>query len=89
MATDHKPATAYLIFREIVEGSNSKLNPTATLNRAQAAAMILRVKAEEADIKTPPGAPTNLAVLATPAPRSTSPTIRPRSSTWATTPRRR
>ena len=67
VATDHKPGTAYLIFRKIVEGSNGKLNPTATLNRAQAAAMILRVKGEEADIRTPPGAPSNLAVLATPS----------------------
>jgi hypothetical protein len=66
VATNHKPATAYLIFRKIVEGSNSRLNPTATLNRAQAAAMVLRVKAEADNIKTPPGAPANLAVLATP-----------------------
>ena len=65
VATDHKPATAYLIYREIIQGSNSRLNPAAVLNRAQAAAMVLRVKTDADGIKTPPGAPTNLAVLAT------------------------
>ncbi len=66
VAATHKPATAYLIYRKIVQGSNSKINPASTLIRAQAAAMILRVKAEADAIKTPPGAPTNLAVAATP-----------------------
>jgi hypothetical protein len=61
----HRATTAYLIFRGILKGSNSRLNPTATLVRAQAAALILRVKAEAEEIKTPPTAPTNLGVIAT------------------------
>ena len=65
VGSSHKAATAYLIYREIVKGSHGKLTPTATLTRAQAAALVLRVKAEGDAIKTPPTAPTNLAVTAT------------------------
>lgn len=61
----HRAPTAYLIFRDIVKGSNGRLNPTAPLNRAQAAALILRVEAEAQAIKTPPPPPTNLGVVAT------------------------
>ena len=65
VASSHKATTAYLAFRDIVEGSNGKLSPGSTLLRSQAAALILRVKAEAEAIKTPPPAPTNLAVTAT------------------------
>ena len=65
VAADHRATTAYLIRRGIVKGSNSKLNPTATLIRSQAAVLVLRVKAEATDILTPPPAPTNLGVVAT------------------------
>jgi hypothetical protein len=65
VAADHRATTAYLRYRDIVKGSNNKLNPTATLARAQAAALILRVKTEAIDILTPPDPPTNLGVAAT------------------------
>lgn len=61
----HRATTAYLIFRDVIKGANGRLNPTAPLNRAQAAALVLRVKAEADAIKTPPPAPTNLRVVAT------------------------
>jgi hypothetical protein len=64
VSSQHRATTAYLKFRGIVQGSSGRLNPTATLIRAQAAALVLRVKAEAADIATPPPAPTNLAVVA-------------------------
>ena len=62
VAADHQATTAYLVFHEVVEGSAGKLNPRATLNRAQAAAMVLRVAAEAGEITTPPPAPTGLLV---------------------------
>ncbi len=65
VAADHRATTAYLIRRGIVKGANSRLNPTATLIRAQAAALVLRVKDEATDILTPPTPPTNLGVVAT------------------------
>lgn len=65
VAADHRATTAYLRYHNIVKGSNNRLNPTATLVRAQAAALILRVKAEATDILTPPAPPTNLGVVAT------------------------
>jgi hypothetical protein len=65
IAGSHKANVAYLVYRGILLGSHGKLSPTASLNRAQAAVMILRVKAEADSIKTPPAAPTNLAVTAT------------------------
>ena len=65
VGSSHKAATAYLIYRDIVKGSGGKLSPTSTLTRAQAAALVLRVKAEAEAIKTPPTAPSNLAVIAT------------------------
>jgi hypothetical protein len=40
----HAVGTAYLIFREVVKGFGAKLDPTGKLSRAQAAAMVLRVK---------------------------------------------
>ena len=65
VTSDHRANTAYLIYRKIVKGSNDKLNPGSTLTRSQAAALILRVKAEAEAIMTPPVAPTNLRVTAT------------------------
>lgn len=62
---DHRATTAYLSYRDIVRGSNAKLNPNSTLIRSQAAALVLRVKAEAAAILTPPPAPVNLEVAAT------------------------
>ncbi len=62
VAVVHRPATAYLVYHEAVQGSNGRLSPLATLNRAQAAAMVLRVAEEAADITTPPPAPTGLVV---------------------------
>jgi hypothetical protein len=65
VAPEHRATTAYLVFHEVVQGSGGKLNPTATLNRGQAAVMVLRVAEEARDITTPPAAPTGL--LVTPA----------------------
>lgn len=62
VAPEHRATTAYLVYHGVVQGSGAKLNPTATLNRAQAAVMVLRVAAEAAEITTPPPAPTDLAV---------------------------
>ncbi len=42
IAPDHRAATAYLVFRDVVQGSGGYLNPNATLNRAQAAVMVLQ-----------------------------------------------
>ena len=48
LASTHAPFTAYLIYHDVVWGSssggNSYLKPVAYLSRAQAAALILRVK---------------------------------------------
>ena len=40
----HAQGTAYLVFRGVINGSGGKLNPEAKLSRAEAAAMVLRVK---------------------------------------------
>ena len=45
VATVHRPYTAYLVMRDVVKGSNNRLTPGTNLNRAQAVALILRVKA--------------------------------------------
>ena len=45
VAAVHAPGTAYLVLRLIIRGSNGKLDPGANLSRAQAAAMVVRVKA--------------------------------------------
>lgn len=42
LATVHAPYTAYLIYHQVIMGSNSTLNPLANLTRAQAAAMVYR-----------------------------------------------
>ncbi len=66
IAVDHRATTAYLVYREVVQGSAAgKLNPTATLNRAQAAAMVLRVADAASELSEAPPAPTNLSVVAT------------------------
>jgi hypothetical protein len=57
IAPDHRAATAYLVFRDVVQGSGGYLNPNATLNRAQAAVMVLRVAQAARDITTLPPAP--------------------------------
>ncbi len=62
VAADHRATTAYLVYHQVVEGSNGRLNPTATLNRAQAAVMVLRVAAAAQTMTTPPLAPTGLTV---------------------------
>ncbi len=59
----HRPATAYLIYRDVVKGSNNKLSPNNSLSRAQAAVMVLRVLAAADLITVPPPAPTNLLTL--------------------------
>jgi hypothetical protein len=40
----HAPGTSYLSFHEVIRGSGGRLYPTAELTRAQAVAMVLRVK---------------------------------------------
>ena len=62
VAPEHRATTAYLVFHEVVQGSGGKLNPTATLNRAQAATMVLRVAKEAQEMTTPPPAPAGLVV---------------------------
>jgi hypothetical protein len=57
VAPDHLATTAYLIFHSIVEGSDGYLRPAATLNRAQAAVLILRVSEAAMALTTPPKAP--------------------------------
>src|SRR5680860_1585056 len=56
----HRPATAYLIYRGVVKGSNFQLKPEDSLSRAQAVAMVVRVaqSAEELSDTTAPAAPT-------------------------------
>jgi len=65
VASEHQATTAYLIYHEITQGSAGKLNPLATLTRSQAAALVLRVKAEAQEIATPPPAPTIVEMQAT------------------------
>lgn len=60
VAQVHRATTAYLVFHGIIQGSNNQLLPTASLTRAQAATMVLRVRAEEVNITTPPPPPANL-----------------------------
>lgn len=75
IAADHRATTAYLIYHEVVKGANGKLNPLGTLNRAQAAVMILRVAEEAADMTTVPPAPTDLAVVPTSPGTDTTPIV--------------
>ncbi len=75
VAAVHRPTTAYLVYHGVVQGSNGRLNPLATLNRAQAAAMVLRVADEAAEITTPPPAPTDLIVTPNSPGRDTTPQI--------------
>lgn len=51
---EHQPATAYLIYHRVVQGSAGRLSPLSTLNRAQAAALVLRIKAAADSVTTPP-----------------------------------
>lgn len=44
VAAVHAPGTAYLVYRQVVKGSNGYLNPGSTLTRAQAVALIVRVR---------------------------------------------
>ena len=43
IASVHAPGTAYLVYHEVVKGSNGNLTPGTTLTRAQAVALIIRV----------------------------------------------
>jgi|LSQX01.1.fsa_nt_gb hypothetical protein len=54
VATVHRPYTAYLVMRDVVKGSNDRLTPGTNLNRAQAVALILRVKAATFSGGNPP-----------------------------------
>lgn len=54
VAEAHRPTTAYLISRRVVQGSKGRLSPVSTLNRAQAAAMVLRVGLEAGEVTVPP-----------------------------------
>ncbi len=56
----HRPATAYLVYREVTLGSGGRLTPTAFLSRAQAVALVLRTADVAADVTTPPPPPTGL-----------------------------
>ena len=40
----HRPGTAYLVYREVVKGSGGKLSPGSPLSRAQAAVLVLRTE---------------------------------------------
>lgn len=62
VATDHKAATAYLVYRGVVLGSCGYLSPTAGLSRAQAAVMVLRAAAAGADMAMLPLAPRDVTV---------------------------
>jgi hypothetical protein len=75
IASNHRAATAYLRFREVVMGSAGKLNPTAVLNRAQAAVMVLRTSEVAAEMTEPPPAPTGVEVMATYAPGTPAKTV--------------
>ncbi len=75
VALVHRPATAYLVYHGVVQGSNGRLNPLATLNRAQTAAMVLRTAEEADEISTPPPAPTGLAVIPASPGRDTTPQV--------------
>ncbi len=48
VATVHRPGMAYLVAREVTQGSNGRLNPESSITRAQSAVMILRA-ADAAD----------------------------------------
>ena len=63
----HRPTTAYLVYHEVVVGNNLRLNPTGTLTRAQAVAMVLRTLEAVGDVTqtTPPAAPTDMTTTPT------------------------
>ena len=63
IAPVHRPFTAYLVYHGVVQGSDAKLLPLATLTRSQSAVMILRVAEEALEITTAPPAPSNLSVV--------------------------
>ena len=65
VAADHSANTAYLVYHGIVQGSNGRLSPTASLARSQAAVLVLRVAAKAAQLSTVPPAPTGLSVVET------------------------
>ncbi|MHB0980013.1 MAG: S-layer homology domain-containing protein [Thermoleophilia bacterium] len=69
----HRPGTAYLVYREVVKGSGGKLNPGSPLSRAQAAVLVLRTAEAVGAVTTPPAAPTGLLTM----PVSPSPDARP------------
>ncbi len=75
VAAVHRPATAYLVYRGVVQGSAGMLNPLATLTRSQAAVMILRVADKAAEITTAPPAPINLSVIPASPGKDTTPIV--------------
>jgi hypothetical protein len=76
LALVHRPATAYLVFHEVVAGSNGNLMPTQSLSRAQAVALVLRTLVTVGEVTIPPGAPTDLGTV----PDSPSNDERPRAT---------
>ena len=63
ISTVHRPATAYLVYRQVTLGSNGMLTPMAFLSRAQAVALVLRTVDVAAEVTTPPAAPTDVDTL--------------------------
>ena len=63
IALVHRPATAYLVFREVVAGNNESLMPTQSLSRAQSVALVFRTLVAVGEFTIPPGAPTDLGVV--------------------------
>lgn len=74
----HKPTTAYLVYHEVVVGSNQRLNPTGTLTRAQAVAMVLRTLTAVEDVThtTPPPPPTDMTTTPTSPSADRRPTVK-------------
>ena len=54
ISTVHRPATAYLVYRQVTLGSNGMLTPVAFLSRAQAVALVLRTVDVATEVTTPP-----------------------------------
>ena len=63
ISTVHRPATAYLVYRDVILGSNEMLTPMAFLSRAQAVTLVLRTVDVAAKLTTPPAAPTDVDTL--------------------------
>jgi len=57
LAAAHAPATAYLVYHEVVKGNDLQLRPLSELTRAQAAALVLRVRERVRQMQTTPPTP--------------------------------